>query len=704
MAKKKTDDNDLEFIPENSKRPLTPEELAKIELKKKVQELRKKTMNQVQIVVTKAGEVKRADQLTIQEQTDEYNRCGIDPIYFIETYLTVFDQTKGESGEIVPFKLFEFQKQLIKAYTTNKQNIANKYRQAGVSTTTCAYIAWYIMFNSNRYVAVIADKLETAKDELLSEIIDFIETCPTYLRPSIAGKDAKHHKKYSNGSQIKAFAATKLRGPTPTLMFWDETAWTEKGDEFWTSAAPSVRSTGGRAIFVSTPNGLDSVFYATFDRATRKENDFNAIELWWYNDPRYNVGLQWIKNEGKENEFKIVDENFSFQRRKEFIADGFKPVSEWYRKAKLGYNGNMRKLAQEVECSFLGSGENFIAEEYVQRIEQKELMSPISEEWEDKLMWIFEEPLPSTEYVIATDVSTGHGEDFSAVNLLKIKDVHEEITIVDSAGKMVKKKVKRRKTEQVAQYYGKVTPQYLAQIVYAYGVKYNMAYAVIDVTGGVGLGTMEKLLEFGYPVKNIHYTEIQHKPTRDRLNHYVKTVQKEVTPGVFVKVDMVPGFMIGTNRAMVLHELERSVRMEDIIIRSRRTTSEFKTFQSVSGSRVAEAKRTFHDDDILSLAIGQYVISFDMNKGLTSDEKIKTMLDAIMVLGVNDHIQPDEIKKREAGDVRPHGSNPYGQHSWLLNPEREREKRRQEEEAQKRQENEQKLANIRNNPNSWKYL
>jgi hypothetical protein len=663
MAKKKVIDED-DLPPDNNDRPLTPEEKAKIELKKKVREMREKHKDHVQVVVTKSGEVKRANELTLAEQADEFTRCSINPIYFIETYLSIFDQTKGEAGEIVPFKLFDFQKDLIRSYLKHKRNIANKYRQAGISTATCAYITWYVMFNENRKVAVVADKLETARDELMSDIIDFMEVSPAYLKPSIKGKDTAHHKKYDNGSEMKAFATKTLRGYTATLIFWDEVAWAENGEKFWTAAAPAVNSTGGRTIFVSTPNGLDSVFYATFDKSQRKENDFNSVELWWYNDPRYNKDLYWVKNEGKDSEFKIVDDNFTFERRKQFMNDGFKPRSPWYETIKKTYNGNTRKLAQEVECSFLGSGANFINEEYVKRIEDHEKKSPISEEWEDKLMWIFEDPLPSTQYVLATDVSTGHGDDFSAVNVLKIKDSLEEINVLDN-GVLVKKKVKRRKTEQVAQYYGKVTPQYLAQIVYAYAVKYNMAYVVIDVTGGVGLGTMEKLLEFGYPPKNIHYSEIQHKPTRDRLNNYVKSVQKEVTPGVFVKVDLIPGFMIGNNRAMVLHELERSIRMMDIIIRSIRSVSEFKTFQTVTGSRVAEAKRSFHDDDILSLAIGQYVISFDMNSKGFSDDKIKSMLDAIMVIGVNDNIQPDEVKRREANDVRHH-ANPYGQHSWLF--------------------------------------
>src|SRR5258708_9949531 len=105
----KTIDELLDFEPDNNDRPLTEDELKKIELKKKVKELRKKYIDQP-IVVTKENIAKQANILTIEEQTDEYLKCAIDPIYFIETYLTVFDQTRGDGGQIVPFKLFEFQR------------------------------------------------------------------------------------------------------------------------------------------------------------------------------------------------------------------------------------------------------------------------------------------------------------------------------------------------------------------------------------------------------------------------------------------------------------------------------------------------------------------------------------------------------------------------------------------------------------------
>jgi len=266
-------------------------EREKEEARDRAKKLRKAAGNVEAIIVTKAGEVKKASELTISEQEEEIIRCTTNPVYFIETYLTIFDQTQGVAGMIVPFKLFEFQKTLIAAYQKHRFVIANKYRQAGVSTTTCAYIAWYVMFNTNRACAIVADKLETATGELMSDVVEFIESCPSWIRPKTGRnteenlKDTQKLKIYDNKSRLGAFASKSIRGMTPTLLFWDETAWAEKGDVFWTSALPSL-VTGGRAIMVSTPSGLDAVFYKTFqgarefDEDGRSSNNFHAVELW----------------------------------------------------------------------------------------------------------------------------------------------------------------------------------------------------------------------------------------------------------------------------------------------------------------------------------------------------------------------------------------------------------------------------------------
>jgi len=125
------------------------------------------------------------------------------------------------------------------------------------------------MFNRNRQVAIVADKLETARDELMNDVVEFIEGCPNWLKPKTGKateknlKDTQKLKVYDNNSKLGAFSSKGLRGYTPTLIFWDETAWTEKSDKFWTSAQPTLQ-TGGAAIMVSTPSGLDPVFYKTF--------------------------------------------------------------------------------------------------------------------------------------------------------------------------------------------------------------------------------------------------------------------------------------------------------------------------------------------------------------------------------------------------------------------------------------------------------
>jgi hypothetical protein len=658
--------------------------------RKFAEELRKKSGKIEPIIVTEAGIAKKTSELTKEEKEHEIVRCATNPIYFIETYLTIFDQTQGTAGLIVPFKLFDFQKELIRIYMNNRFVVANKYRQAGISTTTCAYIAWYIMFNANRQVAIVADKLETARDEIMSDVVLFIDGCPEWLRPKTGRdgneknlKDTQKDKIYDNNSRLGAFSSKGLRGMTPTLIFWDETAWTEKGDKFWTAARPTL-GTGGGAIMVSTPSGLDAVFYKHFDGARRGENNFKAVELWWYNDPRYNKGLEWVKNKGKENELRIKDENWDIVTRAKMVEEYWEASSPWFEEQVRDANGDMRKISQELLCSFLGSGDNFIAEEYLLRIQEKEIRVPIRQEYMDKNMWIWEDPLPGEDYIMALDASAGHGEDSSSLNMLKLSEIVEE-KVITKNGKSKKVKYRRHKVEQVAEYYGKVAPQMLAEIAHIYGRKYNNAYCVVDITGGYGVQTVEKLLELGYGEENVHYAEVTHKPSRDRLQGYIKKGQKTLSDGTVTTVDLIPGFFVGGNRSSVVLEMQRAIHLEDVIIRSFRLLNELKTFVTVPGNRVADHKRSFHDDSIMGLSIGLYVLNYDMARYKQSKGVTEKMLNAIMT--VNDFAEMD--KRMNSGNTKTNNfknkpmispnstnpMNPYMVNAWLFDGIKDKNKR-----------------------------
>jgi hypothetical protein len=631
--------------------------------------LRSESNNTIRYIVTLEGETKKDTELTKEEKTVEFFRCALDPIYFIETYLTIFDQTQNS---IVPFKLFDFQKDLIEQYKSNRFNVANKYRQAGVSTTTCAYITWYVMFNENAKVAVVANKLETARDELMSDIIDFIAQCPDYLQPvnedttgkkAKAMKDAAGHKKYQGGREIKAFAPSTLRGLTPTLIFWDETAWAERGDKFWESARPTLQ-TGGGAIFVSTPNGLDPVFYETFTKAPK--NKFNAVELWWYNDPRYNKELEWVKGMGTTSEFRIKDENFNKEKRKQMVNDGFKPTSPWFEENKASYNGNDRQLAQEMLCSFLGSGDNFVGEEHIHYAKENTKKEPIRTEYTDKNMWIWEDPIPDCLYVAGVDVSKGNSEDSASISILKVNIVEEIVTSTDSRGNTKQRKRKRRICEQVAEYYGKKSPQELALIVNHYGRHYNYAYTVVDITGGYGSSTVDKLKEIGY--ENLYYSEIGHKGMKDMLSGFVKTGSKE-KQGNFVDVELYPGLMItGQNRPVMLIELERAIRSRDFIIRSTRLIKELETFQTDKNpNKLADHTRTTHDDAIFASVLALYIVAYDLDTTQESISRTKALLEAMTRVN-NASGAISRVVENKAGNSAwyARGVDPREVGSWLF--------------------------------------
>lgn len=642
--------------------------------------LREATNNVEPVIINSEGIPKLASQLTAMERELEKIKCAASPIYFIETYIRIFDQTnksQSEDGSIVPFNLFDFQKDLIRDYQNYRLNIANKYRQAGISTATSAYIAWYISFSTiERQVAIVADKLDTATNEMMKDVVDFIESCPQWLVPQPTGKDNEKHKIYSNGSQIKAFATSGLRGYTPTLLFWDETAWADNGEKFWTATRPAVMNTGGRAIFVSTPNGLDPIFYKTFNAARKGKSKFNAIELWWFNDPRYtvdeegNFDLRWVKHRGQKNEIVVEDEGWSKEKRIQMQDDGWTAVSSWMDSQIMEYNGDTKKLAQELLCSFLGSGDNFIAEEYIKEISDNQIRTPLRQEYIDNEMYIWEDPEPDATYLQSIDVSSGHGEDYSTINIFRIEEHLEIKKITDKRGITKEKKVRTHKAVQVAEYYNRILPQTLGEIGYEYGKRYNSAYTIVDVTGGYGAQTLEKLFELGY--ENVHYGEITHKPTRDRLNGYIKTSQKTLPDGKTTKIDLIPGFFLGSNRGSVLIEFQRCINMGDVVIRSTRLLEEIKTFVTVGGNRVADHKRSFHDDSIMSTAMALYSLFHELFKLGENKEKVKKMLDAMMILGHNDIIEKvkrgdDPNMTTRTPDYRVSKKNPYGSNSWLFN-------------------------------------
>lgn len=512
----------------------------------------------------------------------EIGKCLNDPVYAIESYLTTEDRTQGG---FVQFKLFPRQKELIGGYKKHQHNIVMKPRQAGISTTTAAFLAVLTALASNKStqkILIAANKQETAK-EFLKKIKDFTMQLPGWMdayRPANSDswfnpeKNSSSHYKLWNGSEVKAVASSKdaLRGYTPSVIVVDEAAFIEgnRGEEFYTAAQPSL-STGGKSILISTPNGHDPLYYVAYKNAKTGRNNFNIVEMRWFEDPRYNKGMKWLLKDQMTEELIEEKEEWDFDTWQKMIKEGWEPTSPWFEDMCAQLNHNKRSISQELLCDFQGSGDQVIDDKYIKFHEDNNVMEPLRKEWIDGNMWIWEDPIQGHKYIMAIDAASGSADDFGSIWILDF----------DTGN-------------QVAEYHGKVSPDILGEIGHYYGESYN-AYVVVDVTGGYGISTVLKMLELGYPVKRMYYDT----PIGIDMLENNKQLQKYMSNG------RMPGLNFQKNRNTIVMEGEKAIRMNSIKIRSIRTLTELPTFVYIN-NRPDHTKGS-HDDLLMALFMCNFV-------------------------------------------------------------------------------------------------
>lgn len=520
-----------------------------------------------------------------------------DPIYAIESYLETEDRTQGG---FVPFKLFPRQKELVRAYESHEHNIVMKPRQAGISTTTAAYLAILTALSSNKStqkILIAANKQETAK-EFLKKIRDFTVQLPSwmdvYRGPNSDSwfdpeKNSSSHYKLWNGSEVKAVASSKdaLRGYTPSVIVVDEAAFIEgnKGEEFYTAAQPSL-STGGRSILISTPNGHDPLYHKAYTTAERGKNNFNIVSMKWYEDPRYNgrndgSGMSWLLHDEKTGDVveEIVDPKSGQGEESkvpestwvEMIKKGYTPRSKWFDDMCAQLNHNARSIAQELLCSFVGSGDNVIDDKYKNRQERDNVKDPIRKEWVDGNMWIWEDPIQGHQYILAADPSSGSSDDFAGLCIWDFTTGN-----------------------QVAEYHGKVAPDVLGEICKYYGESYD-AFIVVDITGGWGASVVLKLIELGYPKKRLYYD----------ITVGIDSVENNKALQKYMDKGKLPGLNFQKNRNTIVSKLEEAIRMDSFKIRSKRALMEIETFVFIGGR--ADHMKGYHDDLLMSIAMCCFV-------------------------------------------------------------------------------------------------
>jgi hypothetical protein len=379
------------------------------------------------------------------EQIEEYVKCSQDPLYFIKNYVKIVSLDKG----LVPFEPYEYQERMIRTIHENRFVIGKLPRQTGKSTTIIAYMLHYVLFNQSMSVAILANKLSTAR-ELLGRLKLAYEYLPMWLQQGVVEWN-KGSIVLENGSKILASATSSsaVRGGSFNYIFLDEFAYVPQNvaEEFFSSVYPTITSgQSTKVTIISTPKGLN-MFYRFWINANKRpgedgKNEYVPIEVHWSDVP------------GRDDAWK-----------KQTIA-----------------NTSEEQFRTEFECEFLGSMHTLVHSEKL-----KCLVYKTPEFRNGEGLKVYARPVPGNKYITVVDTARGQGLDYHAYSVIDVSSIPY-------------RQVVTFRNNQLA-------PMLYPNAIYPILRQYNNSYCLIEVND-IG-GQVADILHDDLEYDNVVYVSMQ---------------------------------------------------------------------------------------------------------------------------------------------------------------------------------------------------
>ena len=310
-----------------------------------------------------------------KKQVREFLACQENPVYFIENYIKIVTLDHG----LQQFKMYNFQREMVDTFHSNRFSICKLPRQTGKSTTIISYLLHYAIFNANVNIAILANKAAIARD-LLGRLQLAYENLPKWLQQGVINWN-KGSLELENGSRILAAATSSsaVRGGSYNVIFLDEFAYVPNNiaEQFFSSVYPTISSgKSSKVMIVSTPHGMN-MFYKLWNDAQNKHNSYVPIEVHWSEVP------------GRDDKWR--DETIR--------------------------NTSEAQFATEFECEFVGSVDTLINPSKLRTLSHNTPV--VSNEGLD----MYTRPEQGKDYVMTVDVARGTVRDYSAFTVFDVSQM-----------------------------------------------------------------------------------------------------------------------------------------------------------------------------------------------------------------------------------------------------------------------------------------
>lgn len=370
-----------------------------------------------------------------EDQVNEFIKCSQDPVYFAEKYTKIITLDYG----LQTIKLYPFQRDAVRKIANDRRVIIKAGRQVGKTTMVVATLLWYIIFNEDKTVAILANKAKTSR-EILARLKIAYEELPLWLQQGVKVWN-KGDIELENNSRVLAdsTASTAIRGFSISFLYLDEFAFVPNNiaEEFFSAVYPTITSgTTSKILISSTPNGMNH-FYSMWNESVDGKNGFTAIEASWREVP------------GRTQEWA--------EEQRRVLGDD--------------------KYLQEMECEFQGSTgtliSGFVLKSLIFRRPEIDVTVPG--------LAIYERPVTNRVYTLVADTAHGKGQDYSAFVVVDIASIPYKV---------------------VARYMNNtIPPVVFPSIIQKIGKYYNDAYVLVE-NNDIGSQILQSLFD-DYEYENI---------------------------------------------------------------------------------------------------------------------------------------------------------------------------------------------------------